>query len=165
MRKPEAVCGNGLIILWIAPTAGGGYPRLRCVWCGRCSPITIEGAGDSGLAVAARRTGEVMKKVILGMLFIGVLGWAQDKSQVTVKSANTTNGMVFVTLTENGKRLELQCTESQAWCTELKAGDYQMLRLRKNHGMYDCQNVDLFSSGANVENDQKLGEYCLNDAS
>ena len=29
--------------------------------------------------------------------------------------------------------------------------------------LYDCQNVDVFKGDADVENDQKLGEYCLND--
>jgi hypothetical protein len=94
-----------------------------------------------------------MKKQVLLILFIALAVWAQDKSQVTVKTATTSNG------------LELQCTAEQAWCNAVKAGDYQMVRLPKNHGMYDCQNVDLFPSGADVENDQKLGEYCLNDAS
>jgi hypothetical protein len=106
-----------------------------------------------------------MGKHVLLILFIALTVWAQDKSQLTVKTATTSNGVVVVTLMENGTKLELQCTAEQAWCNAVKAGDYQMVRLPKNHGMYDCQNVDLFPSGADVENDQKLGEYCLNNAS
>ena len=101
------------------------------------------------------------KEIILFILFATAL-WAQDKAQVTVKTTQTISGIVLVTLSENGKQLEIQCTAQQSWCTAVKPGEYQMVRLPKNHGMYDCQNVDLFSSTADVENDQKLGEYCLN---
>jgi hypothetical protein len=103
-----------------------------------------------------------MKKEILFVLLFAMALWAQDKTQVTVKKTQSGSGVVLVTVAENGKQLDLQCTEQQAWCTAVKTGDYQMVRLPKNHGMYDCQNVDLFSSTADVDNDQKLGEYCLN---
>lgn len=103
-----------------------------------------------------------MKKEIFFVLLCAVTLWAQDKSQITVKKTDITSGIVVVTGNENGRHIELQCTEQQAWCTAVKAGEYQLVRLPKNHGMYDCQNVDLFSSAADVENDQKLGEYCLN---
>jgi hypothetical protein len=103
-----------------------------------------------------------MKKEILFVLLFALTLWAQDKALVTVKSSESVSGMLLVTVTENGKKLQLQCTAQQAWCTAVKAGEYQMVRLPKNHGMYDCQNVDLFASTADVENDDKLGEYCLN---
>jgi hypothetical protein len=38
-----------------------------------------------------------------------------------------------------------------------------MVRLPKNRGMYDCQNVDLYPRTADPENEEKLGEYCLNE--
>jgi hypothetical protein len=104
-----------------------------------------------------------MKKEILFVLLLATALWGQDKTQVTVKSAQTISGIVLMTVTENGKQLDIQCTAQQAWCTAVKPGTYQMVRLPKNHGMYDCQNVDLFSEAADVENDQKLGEYCLNE--
>jgi len=103
-----------------------------------------------------------MKKEILFVLLFALTLWAQDKALVTVTSSESVSGMLLVTVTENGNKLQLQCTAQQAWCTAVKAGDYQMVRLPKNHGMYDCQNVDLFASTADVENDDKLGEYCLN---
>ena len=103
-----------------------------------------------------------MKKEILFVLLFAMTLWAQDKTQVTVKKTQNVSGVVLVTVAENGKQFDLQCTEQQAWCTAVKTGEYQMVRLPKNHGMYDCQNVDLFSSAADVDNDQKLGEYCLN---
>ena len=103
-----------------------------------------------------------MKKEILFVLLFAMTLWAQDKTQVTVKKTDTVSGIILVTASENGKQIQFQCTAEQAWCTALKAGEYQLVRLPKNHGMYDCQNVDLFSSTADVENDDKLGEYCLN---
>ncbi|PYX87726.1 MAG: hypothetical protein DMG68_10805 [Acidobacteria bacterium] len=96
--------------------------------------------------------------VILLALLFSVQLWADEKSQVTVKSTDKSNGVVIVTAVENGKTLELQCNESQGFCTAPKPGTYSMLRLPKNHGVYDCQNVDLFPG---PENEQKLGEYCL----
>jgi hypothetical protein len=103
-----------------------------------------------------------MRKEILLVLLFAMTVWAQDKTQVTVKKTDNVSGIILVTGTENGKQIEFQCTEQQAFCTAVKAGEYQLVRLPKNHGMYDCQNVDLFSSTADVDNDQKLGEYCLN---
>ena len=39
-----------------------------------------------------------------------------------------------------------------------------MIRLPKNHGFYDCANVDLYSQSETSENPDKiLGEYCIND--
>ena len=104
-----------------------------------------------------------MKKEILVVFLFALTLWAQDKTQVTVKTTESVSGMILVTASENGKKLELQCTAQQSWCTAVKPGEYQMVRLAKNHGMYDCQNVDLFSNTADVENDEKLGEYCLNE--
>ncbi len=104
-----------------------------------------------------------MRKEILFVLLFAMAVLAQDKAQVTVKKAQTVGDVILVTVSENGKDLALQCTAQQAWCTAVKPGDYQMVRLPKNHGMYDCQNVDLFSPNADVENDQKLGKYCLNE--
>lgn len=84
--------------------------------------------------------------------------WADEKSQVIVRSTEKSNGVVIVTLVENGKILELQCNESQGFCAAPKPGTYSMLRLPKNRGVYDCQNVDLFPD---PENEQRIGEYCL----
>lgn len=103
-----------------------------------------------------------MKKEILFIVLFALSLWAQDKAQVTVKKTDTVGGIILVTATENGKQIEFQCTAQQAWCTALTPGSYQLVRLPKNHGMYDCQNVDLYSNTADIEIDAKLGEYCLN---
>lgn len=98
------------------------------------------------------------KLFILFVVVLTVLLWADEKSQVTVKASGKSNGVVIVTVVENGKTLELQCNENQGLCAAPNPGTYSMLRLPKNRGVYDCQNVDLFPG---AENQEKVGEYCL----
>ncbi len=103
-----------------------------------------------------------MKKLVAVVVFlVAVQVIAQDKSQITVKSVDKNNGVVLITVSENGKTLELQCNEGASFCTAVKPGEYQMVRLPKNRGLYDCQNVDLFKSGADTTNDDRIGQYCL----
>ncbi|SRR5581483_2029365 len=103
-----------------------------------------------------------MRKLVFVVIFASLVLWAQDKSPVTVKSSQVVSGVVLVTISENGKTFDLQCNDGHAYCKPVKPGEYQMIRLPKNRGMYDCQNVDLFPPSANPETDDKLGEYCLN---
>jgi len=102
-----------------------------------------------------------MKKIIVILALIAVPLFAEEKSQVTVKSVEKNNGVVLVTVNENGKSLELQCNEGASFCSVVKPGEYQMVRLPKNRGLYDCQNVDLFNVGSDPDSDQRLGQYCL----
>ncbi|HVO79907.1 MAG TPA: hypothetical protein VMT28_04205 [Terriglobales bacterium] len=104
-----------------------------------------------------------MKKsiVLLVLLAAALVLWAQEKSAITVKSSTVTTGVVIISAETAGKPLELQCNQSMADCTVLKPGDYWMVRLPKNYGMYDCANVDLFPKSADPESSQKIGEYCL----
>jgi hypothetical protein len=98
---------------------------------------------------------------VILVLLVAVQLFAQDKSQVTVKSVDKNNGVVLITLTENGKSLELQCNEGASFCTVVKPGDYAMVRLPKNRGLYDCQNVDLFKPDADPSSAERIGQYCL----
>jgi hypothetical protein len=111
---------------------------------------------------AARFAGGFMKKfAAIFVLFAAVLVFSQDKSQVTVKSVDKSNGVVLITISENGKTLELQCNEGSSFCTVVKPGAYQMVRLPKNRGLYDCQNVDLFNADIDTDSGERLGQYCL----
>jgi hypothetical protein len=103
-----------------------------------------------------------MKTLMLFILLAAVMLWAETKTAVTVKSSQVTSGVVLVTVSENGKTFDLQCNDGHPFCQAVKPGEYQMVRLAKNHGMYDCQNVDLYLQTADTETDDKLGEYCLN---
>jgi hypothetical protein len=107
---------------------------------------------------------KVMKKpTLLFILIASALVVAQDKAPVTVKSSTLSNHAILVNLSENGKQLELQCNEDQSFCIALKPGPYQMVRLPKNRGVYDCKCVDVYSATADPEKDEKLGEYCVNE--
>jgi hypothetical protein len=103
-----------------------------------------------------------MKRVLILLLLLAAVALlAQEKSQITVKETTVSTGVVIVTANAAGKPVELQCNQSMSACTVLKPGDYWMVRLPKNHGMYDCANVDLFPKSADPETSEKIGEYCL----
>lgn len=103
-----------------------------------------------------------MKALMFFILLAAVMLWAETKTAVKVKSSQVTSGVVLITVDENGKSFDLQCNDGHPFCKAVKPGEYQMVRLPKNRGMYDCQNVDLYLQTADTENDEKLGEYCLN---
>jgi hypothetical protein len=105
---------------------------------------------------------EHMKTLLFFIPLAAVMLWAENTTAVTVKSSQVTTGVVLVTVSENGKTFDLQCNDGHPFCNAVKPGEYQMVRLPKNRGMYDCQNVDLYVQAADTENDEKLGEYCLN---
>ncbi|MBZ5704305.1 MAG: hypothetical protein LAN63_03060 [Acidobacteriia bacterium] len=99
--------------------------------------------------------------VLLVLLAAAAALLAQEKSQITVTESTVTTGVVIVSAHAAGKPVELQCNQSMSGCTILKAGEYWMVRLPKNHGIYDCANVDLFPKSADPETSEKIGEYCL----
>jgi len=102
--------------------------------------------------------------ILLTLLLCAAPLFAQEKSQITVKESTVSNGVILVTIHESGKSFELQCTQSAPHCTAPKAGNYWMVRLPKNHGLYDCDNVDLYpQEGDSDSPDKILGEYCINE--
>jgi hypothetical protein len=88
--------------------------------------------------------------------------FAADKTLVTVKDSSVNNGVVLVNVKVEGKSLELQCTQSAPFCKTVQTGSYWMVHLPENHGLYDCDNVDLFAQSDDPETAQKVGEFCLN---
>ena len=101
------------------------------------------------------------KAIVLFLLLAAVILVAQEKSTIVVKDSGTYTGVVVITATSGGKTLELQCNQSSSSCTPLKSGSYVMVILPKNHGMYDCQNVDIYASSAEPGTGEKIGQYCL----
>jgi hypothetical protein len=107
------------------------------------------------------------KALILLVLAVGVQAVAQDKSTITVRSSETSGGVVTVTaiqpaVDDQAKlSLELHCNKGASSCKAPESGSYIMVRLPKNWGMYDCANVDLYAATADPAKDQKIGEYCL----
>jgi hypothetical protein len=106
-----------------------------------------------------------MKRCIVLFLLISAGSlFAQDKSPITVKDTRANNGVVLVNISEAGKPFELQCNQSVPSCTAPQPGSYWMVRLPKNHGLYDCANVDLYAQPGNAQGQNEvLGKYCIND--
>jgi len=102
--------------------------------------------------------------IVLFLLICAAPLFAQDKSPITVKDTTASNGVVIVNINEAGKPFELQCNQSAPSCTAPKPGSYWMVRLPKNHGFYDCANVDLYAQPGNAQGQNELlGEYCINE--
>jgi hypothetical protein len=117
----------------------------------------------AALLNAGWREGFMKKALILLAVLVAVVVLAQQQSSpIVVKEATIATGVVIVTADFGGKSVELQCTQSMPACVSLKNGKYTMVQLPKNHGMYDCQNVDVFQDGADLATAQRIGEYCLN---
>jgi len=111
-----------------------------------------------------------MKKIIvLLIVMIAAQLAAQDKSVITVRSSEISNGVIIITAVQAATggqakaTLELQCNKGVGGCKAPEPGSYIMVRLPKNWGMYDCANVDLYASSADPATDQKIGEYCLTE--
>jgi hypothetical protein len=109
-----------------------------------------------------------MKQAIfLLVLMVAAQLAAQEKSNIMVKGAEVSSGVVVVTATqtatqEQGKgSFALQCNKGVSSCKAPEPGSYIMVRLPKNWGTYDCVNVDLYPSSADPTTSQKIGEYCL----
>src|SRR5438874_10376783 len=97
---------------------------------------------------------------IILMIFGSVLLFADEKSPVVVKNTSVTTGVIIIDVQLKGKPAELQCNEGSPSGTKLKPGDYRMVQLRKNHGMYDCQNGEFYWRTAS-DIDKKMGGYGL----
>jgi hypothetical protein len=108
------------------------------------------------------------KALILLVLAVALPVMAQDKSTITIKNSEVNNGVVIIMAVQppmEGQAklsLELNCNKGASGCKAPEPGSYLMVRLPKNWGMYDCQNVDLYAASADPSTDQKIGEYCLN---
>ncbi len=110
-----------------------------------------------------------MRKIIIFLGFLVALQlMAQEKSIVTVRASEVNNGVVIVTVRqatpgEGQASFELHCNKGAPACKGLEPGNYIMVRLPKNWGMYDCANVEMYATSADPETSQKLAAYCLID--
>ena len=103
-----------------------------------------------------------MKKLLVCLIvMISIHALADEKVKVTVKSTEKNSGVVIVTINDGKKNVELNCNDGFPGCTAPKSGEYWMVMLPKNHGVYDCQNVDLYPGTADPESAEKTGEFCL----
>lgn len=81
---------------------------------------------------------------------------------INVKGNQIANGVVMLEIAKDGKPFELQCNHGLSSCTVLHNGEYQLVELPRNSGLYDCKGVHVYPEPAVVQGkDKKLGEYCL----
>jgi len=115
-------------------------------------------------------TGALMKRIVslfavLTAAFVILAtaqALAQDKTPVKVKSSEVVTGVVIVHVQKEGKSLDLQCNEGAGTCQALQSGNYLMVELPKNYGMYDCKNVEMYRGDQDKpEAAEKIGDYCL----
>lgn len=92
---------------------------------------------------------------------------AQEKSRITVKGSELNSGVVIVDILKASKAYQLQCNQGASGCTNLKSGNYLMVELPTNFGMYECSDVEVYPESAAsqdtraLDKDKRLGEYCL----
>ncbi len=88
--------------------------------------------------------------------------FTQDKMPVKVKSSEVVTGVVIVHVQKGAKSLDLQCNEGMSSCKALPSGEYLMVELPKNNGMYDCKNVEIYRGDQDKpEAAAMIGAYCL----
>jgi len=103
-----------------------------------------------------------MKRAIfVFVIAAAALALAQEVSQITVKSGELNSGVVIITAVEGRTSLEMQCNKGMMGCKMLDPGAYVIVHLPKNRGMYDCNNVEIFPSGSDPINAERIGAYCL----
>jgi len=87
---------------------------------------------------------------------------AQERTPIKVKSSEVVTGVVIVHIQKDAKSLELQCNEGAGYCHALQSGNYLMVELPKNYGLYDCKNVEIYRGDQDkTEATEKIGAYCL----
>ena len=84
-----------------------------------------------------------------------------EPQKVTVTGKEISNGVVILTVQDGKNSFELRCNKDLSGCTLLQPGEYLMVRLPKNRGLYDCANAEVYRKSANSEVGEKLGQYCL----
>ena len=100
--------------------------------------------------------------VLIAVFILSTAAFAQERTPVKVKSSEVITGVVIVHVQKDTKTLDLQCNQGASSCKVLQGGNYLMVELPKNYGMYDCQNVEMYRVDQDKpEAAQKIGEYCM----
>jgi len=106
-----------------------------------------------------------MRKEMVRLILLAVCAavplLAQQEQQITVKGGEVSNGVVIVTAQAGKTFLDLRCNKDATDCRILEPGNYEMVRLPKNRGLYDCADVRVYRKIADSETGQLVGEYCL----
>lgn len=101
--------------------------------------------------------------LFLFSFFAAVMLLAQEQQEtvaITVSSSTINNNVVILAVKERTRSFELRCNMGMSNCTVLPPGNYLMVRLPKNWGMYECSNVDIYRATSS-EPGEKIGQYCI----
>jgi hypothetical protein len=110
------------------------------------------------------RKAAILLGVLLIVLFVPTALSTQEQfesQKITVKGKEVNNGVVILAVQEGRNSFDLRCNKDVSGCTVLEPGEYTMVRLPKNRGLYDCANAEVYRKSANSEVGDKLGQYCL----
>ena len=102
--------------------------------------------------------------VVLIVLLVPLALSAQEQlesQKITVKGREVNNGVVMLAVQEGKNSFDLRCNKDLSGCTILEPGEYMMVRLPKNRGLYDCANAEVYRTSADSEVGDRLGQYCL----
>ena len=96
------------------------------------------------------------------VMLAGVQAFTQEKTPVKVKSSEVITGVVILHVQKDAKSIELRCNEGTTTCKALPSGNYLMVELPPNYGMYDCKNVEIYRGDPDKPDAaEKIGAYCL----
>jgi hypothetical protein len=84
-----------------------------------------------------------------------------DLRTITIRSSEVNNGVVILAAREGKSSFELHCNQGISFCAVPEPGNYLMLRLPKNRGVYQCANVELYRTTTGSELGDRIGQYCL----
>ena len=100
--------------------------------------------------------------IALLLLAVKVPSLGQERSQIRVKNSEIVTGVVVIDIVRNGRTYELQCNAGGYLCQPLKNGNYTLVELPENFGMYVCRNVEIYATNSlDPDKTERLGEYCL----
>jgi len=109
-----------------------------------------------------KKTISLLALLTAALLILSAQAYAQEKAPIKVKGSEVVTGVVIVHVQKGAKTLDLQCNEGAGNCTNLASGNYLMVELPENHGMYDCKNVEIYRGDQDKpEAAQLVGAYCL----
>lgn len=114
-----------------------------------------------------KRTVILYVAMVIFILCLPVAMSAQDETpneKITIKSKEVNNGVVILGVQGAKNSFELQCNKGATGCTLVDPGEYVMVRLGRNRGLYDCENAEVYKKSAEPQPTDKIGQYCLVEA-
>lgn len=109
------------------------------------------------------KKGVILIVALLLFVFLATVGASaqEQRETITIRSSSVNNGVVILVAQEGKNSFDLQCNKNVIGCTVLEPGTYSMVRLPKDHGIYDCANVDIYRTTNDSDIGSKIGQYCL----